>query len=88
MPVVKTLRQKKVDGLKTKIRAMLRRKMAEQDVKQARLAEMLCVSQPAVSKMISSGNITLLDMLTLDPVLRFNEADLMYVFGRRLTENL
>lgn len=84
MPVVKTLKQKKEDGIKTRIRALLRRKMAEQNVKQAKLAETLCVSQPAISKMISSGNITLLDMLTLDSILKFSEEDMKFVFGRAL----
>ena len=84
MPVVKTTRQKKVDGYKSRIRALLRRKMAEQDIKQAGLAKALCVSQPAVSKMISSGNISLVDLLTLDSILKFSEEDMKFVFGRSI----
>ena len=78
--------EKNKDAYRRKIKALLKTKMAEQEIRQKDLAEYLGVTEGAVFQMIANGTMSIIQLLQLDKLLNFNSSDLSKLFGRRLTD--
>ena len=78
--------EKNKDAYRRKIKALLKTKMAEQEIRQKDLAEYLGVTEGAVSQMIANGTLSIIQLLQLDKVLNFNTSDLSKLFGRRIQD--
>lgn len=88
MPVVKTLKQKKEDGYRKRIREVVKGRIAAEGIKQKTIAQHMGLTPAAISKAITGGTLSLIQLLELDSLLHFSSDDMERLFKRRLTENL
>ena len=77
-------RQRAQESYKRRIKALVKAKMAEYDIHQRDVAEKLGVTQAAVSQMIKNGSLSVFQLIQLDGLLRFTDADINKLFERRI----
>lgn len=77
-------RQRAQESYKRRIKALIKAKMAEHDIKQRDVAEKLGVTQGAVSQMIRNGSLSIIQLIQLDSLLQFTDGDLNKLFERRI----
>ena len=77
-------RQMIEESYKRRIKALIKAKMAEHDVKQKDVAEKLGITQGAVSQTIRNGSLSIIQLIQLDGLLRFTEGDIIKLFERRI----
>ncbi len=77
-------RQRAQESYKRRIKALVKAKMAEHDIHQRDVAEKLGVTQAAVSQMIRNGSLSVFQLIQLDGLLRFTDADINKLFERRI----
>lgn len=73
--------QRDKEAAKNRIRKLLKIKMAENDLNQADVAKELGLTQPAVSKMIRSGGMTVVQLIRLSGLLKLNNDDFNVLLG-------
>jgi len=76
-------RQRATESYKRRIKALIKAKMAEHDIKQRDVAEKLGVTQGAVSQMIRNGSLSIIQLIQLDSLLQFTDGDINKLFERR-----
>ena len=76
-----TQAQKEKEKLKKRIMAFLRFKMTLEGIGQKDIAQKLGLTQGAVSKMISSGSMTMIQFLRLVDLLKVEESDFKALIG-------
>ena len=77
-------RQRTQESYKRRIKALIKAKMAECDVTQYDIAEKLGVTQAAISYGINHGSLSIIQLIQLDGLLRFTDADINKLFERRI----
>ena len=77
-------RQRATESYKRRIKALIKTKMAECDVTQTDISKALGIDQSAVSRHINHGNLSIIQLIQLDGLLRFTEGDISKLFERRI----
>lgn len=77
-------RQRAQESYKRRIKALIKAKMAECDVTQSDIADKLGVTQAAISYGINHGSLSIIQLIQLDGLLRFTDADINKLFERRI----
>ena len=62
---------------------MLRHKVIEMDIKQKDIAFKLGLTEGAVSKMLTKGNLSVIQLIQLDELFHFNPEDIEILFNTR-----
>ena len=68
---------------KQRIKRMLHGKMAECDIKQKDIAFRLGLTEGAVSKMLTKGNLSVIQLIQLDEIFHFDPEDIEILFNTR-----
>lgn len=77
-------RQRTTESYKRRIKALIKAKMVEHDVKQRDVAEKLGITQGAVSQTIRNGSLSIIQLIQLDGLLQFTDTDISRLFQRRI----
>ena len=77
-------RQRKTESYKRRIKALIKAKMAETGISQGEIAERLGVSQQSISYSLNHGSLSIIQLIQLDGLLRFTDADISRLFQRRI----
>ena len=77
-------RQRAQESYKRRIHALIKAKMAEMDISQGEIAERLGVSQQSISYSLKHGSLSIIQLIQLDGLLRFTDADINKLFERRI----
>ena len=81
-------RQRVTESYKRRIKALIKAKMAECDVTQSDIADKLGISQAAISYGINHGSLSIIQLIQLDGLLRFTDADISRLFQRRIGDGV
>ena len=68
---------------KQRIKRMLHNKIIECDIKQKDIAFMLGLTEGAVSKMLTKGNLSVIQLIQLDEIFHFDPEDIEILFNTR-----
>ena len=68
---------------KQRIKRMLRGKLTELGIKQKEIAHRLDLSEGAVSKMLTKGNLSVIQLIQLDEIFHFDPEDIEILFNTR-----
>jgi predicted transcriptional regulator len=77
-------RQRTTESYKRRIKALIKAKMAEMGISQGEIAERLGVSQQSISYGLKHGSLSIIQLIQLDGLLRFTDADINKLFERRI----
>lgn len=66
-----------------RVKRMLHGKIAELDIKQKDIAYMLGLTEGAVSKMLTKGNLSVIQLIQLDELFHFDPEDIEILFNTR-----
>jgi transcriptional regulator with XRE-family HTH domain len=77
-------RQRAQESYKRRIHALIKAKMAEMGISQGEIAERLGVSQQSISYGLKHGSLSIIQLIQLDGLLRFTDADINKLFERRI----
>jgi predicted transcriptional regulator len=77
-------RQRTEESYKRRIKALIKAKMAEMGISQGEIAERLGVSQQSISYGLKHGSLSIIQLIQLDGLLRFTDADINKLFERRI----
>lgn len=77
-------RQRATESYKRRIHALIKAKMAEMGISQGEIAERLGVSQQSISYGLKHGSLSIIQLIQLDGLLRFTDADINKLFERRI----
>ena len=66
-----------------RVKRMLRHKVIEMDIKQKDIAFKLGLTEGAVSKMLTKGNLSVIQLIQLDELFHFNPEDIEILFNTR-----
>lgn len=69
---------------KQRVKRMLRAKMAELDIKQKDIAYYLGIDESTVSRMLSKGSLSVIQLIQLDELFHFEESDFAILFNQRV----
>lgn len=81
-------RQRTTESYKRRIKALIKAKMAECDVTQSDIADKLGITQAAISYGINHGSLSIIQLIQLDGLLRFTDADISRLFQRRIGDGI
>ena len=68
---------------KQRIKRMLHNKIIECDIKQKEIAVRLGLTEGAVSKMLTKGNLSVIQLIQLDELFHFDPEDIDILFNTR-----
>ena len=68
---------------KQRIKRMLHNKIIECDIKQKEIAVRLGLTEGAVSKMLTKGNLSVIQLIQLDELFHFDPEDIEILFNTR-----
>ena len=77
-------RQRATESYKRRIHALIKAKMVEMDIKQKDIAYYLGIDESTVSRMLSKGSLSIIQLIQLDGLLKFTEGDISKLFERRI----
>lgn len=86
MPVVKTLKQKREDEYRKRIRGVIVGRMVAEGVSKTELASRLGMTPASITMLLKRGTLSLTKFIQLDELLHFDEADMSKLLKRRLSD--